>query len=137
MSSQPELILSALDVERLEVMLDSVSATQFPGKASLLAEIDRGDIREPEEMPDNVVTMNSSVRLSVIDSGRTFNRTLVYPRDAGAAEENISILAPVGSAILGLSVGDEIDWPMAGNKHTRVKIDDIIYQPERAGELHR
>ena len=137
MSNQPELILSALDVERLEVMLDKVSDSQFPGKTRLLAEIDRGDIREPQEMPDNVVTMNSTVRFNVAESGHTFSKTLVYPRDAGSADDNISILAPVGSAILGLTVGDTIDWPMAGNKETHVRIEEILYQPERAGDLHR
>ncbi|MGL5992303.1 MAG: GreA/GreB family elongation factor, partial [Aeromonas sobria] len=63
--------------------------------------------------------------------------TLVYPRDAKGDESNISILAPVGSALLGLKVGDGIAWPGPAGRTIEVEILEVVYQPERAGELHR
>ena len=63
--------------------------------------------------------------------------TLVYPRDADGSSEKVSILAPVGSALLGLRVGDVIDWPMPGGRSARLHVLAIRYQPEAAGELHR
>ena len=50
--------------------------------------------------------------------------------------KTISILAPAGSAMLGLVEGDEIDWPMLDNKMMKIKVEEIVYQPERAGEFH-
>ncbi|MBX3665016.1 MAG: GreA/GreB family elongation factor, partial [Burkholderiales bacterium] len=65
-----------------------------------------------------------------------FELTLVYPRDAGG-EGRISVLAPVGSALLGLSVGSALDWPLPDGPSTTVRVSAITYQPERAGEHHR
>ena len=62
---------------------------------------------------------------------------LVYPRDADGSAHKVSILAPVGSALLGLRTGDSIDWPMPGGRTARLEVLAIRYQPEAAGELHR
>lgn len=137
MSSTPNIIMSSLDVERLEKLIESLPDNAFPGKAALEAELARADVVDPHEVPPSVVTMNSKVRFSVISTGEIFNLTLVYPRDLDAAGDKISILAPVGSALLGLSQGDEIEWPKPGGGVLRVRIDEVLYQPERAGELHR
>jgi regulator of nucleoside diphosphate kinase len=137
MSSKPNIIMSSLDVERLEQLIESLPDNAFPGKQALEAELARADVVEPADVPPTVVTMNSRVRFSVISTGETFNLTLVYPKDLDASGEKISILAPVGSALLGLSQGDEIEWPKPGGGVLRVRIDEVLYQPERAGELHR
>lgn len=137
MSSKPNIIMSSLDVERLEQLIESLPDNAFPGKQALEAELARADVMEPADVPPTVVTMNSRVRFSVISTGETFNLTLVYPKDLDASGEKISILAPVGSALLGLSQGDEIEWPKPGGGVLRVRIDEVLYQPERAGELHR
>ena len=63
--------------------------------------------------------------------------TLVYPRDADPDAHQVSIFAPVGSALLGLRVGDAIDWPMPGGRTARLHVLAVRYQPEAAGELHR
>ena len=63
--------------------------------------------------------------------------TLVYPKDVNGAADRISVLAPVGSALLGLSAGDELDWPRPGGEMMTVRVLDVVYQPERAGEFHR
>lgn len=137
MSSKPNIIMSSLDVERLEKLIESLPENAFPGKVALENELARADVVDPSEVPPTVVTMNSRVRFSVISTGEAFNLTLVYPKDVDASGEKISILAPVGSALLGLAQGDEIEWPKPGGGVLRVRIDEVLYQPERAGELHR
>jgi regulator of nucleoside diphosphate kinase len=137
MSSRPDLIISSLDAERLETLLASLSDQAFPGKAALEAELARAEIVEPEQMPPTVVSMNSTVRFRVTESNEAFTLRLVYPKDSDSSQQTISILAPIGSALLGLSQGDEIDWPKPGRGLLRVRIEEVIDQPERRGEYHR
>ncbi len=135
MSTQPNITISEVDAQRLESLLASLPPKAFPGRAALEAELERADIVEAKDMPPNVVTMNSTVEFSVSSSKETFRLTLVYPKDVDDSGEKISILAPVGSALLGLSQGEEIEWPRPGGGSMRVRIDTIVYQPERAGDL--
>lgn len=114
MNSTPQIILTSQDLDRLEVLLMSLPANAFPGKEALRAELDRAEIVESEQIPPSVVTMNSTVRFSIDSSGEDFCLTLVYPKDVDGTGDKISILAPVGSALLGLSTGDEIEWPRPG-----------------------
>ena len=137
MSRKPQLILSSLDVDRLEALLDAMPASAFPGKADLEAEIARADIVEPSAIPPNVVTMNSTVTFDIAETGKQFQLTLVYPKDLDASTDKVSVFAPVGSALLGLSIGDQLVWPSVGGKNMTVHVTGIVYQPERAGELHR
>ncbi|HDP88505.1 MAG TPA: nucleoside diphosphate kinase regulator [Thioalkalivibrio sp.] len=137
MNSKPNIIVSEQDYERLEKLLDSLPADAFPGKAALEAELERADIVDSKDVPPDVVTMNSTVRFRVSSSDEEFRLTLVYPKDLDASGEKISILAPVGSALLGLSQGDEIEWPSPGGGRLRVRIEEVVYQPERAGDFHR
>ncbi len=137
MSGFPPIIVSTLDMERIDALLEQYPD---PGPAEIEAlrgELDRADVREPEQMPDNVVTMHSSVRFRIVDGGREFERTLVYPREIDGGDNKLSILTPVGSALLGLAVGAHIDWPSPGGKPTQVEIIEILYQPERAGDYAR
>ena len=135
--SKPQITLSSLDLERIEALLAALPASVFPGKAELQAELDRADVVEPQDIPPTVVTMNSTVRFAIVETGKEFCLTLVYPRDMDGSADRISILAPVGAALLGLSVGDELTWPGPGGKTMTVRVQEIVYQPERAGELHR
>lgn len=137
MSTTPKLIISSLDAERLENLLDSLPNSTFPGRAALEAELARAEIVPPAEIPPTVVTMNSTVKFSVASTGEEFLLTLVYPKDMDAKGGCISVLAPVGSALLGLSQGDAIEWPKPGGGMVKVTIDEVTYQPERAGELFR
>lgn len=136
MDTRPKIVISSLDAERLESLLESLPEGAFPGRAALEAELLRADVVDPEQIPPTVVTMNSTVRFRVA-SAEDFNLTLVYPKDVGASGDRISVLAPVGSALLGLSQGDEIEWPRPGGGMLKVRIEEVTYQPERAGEFHR
>jgi regulator of nucleoside diphosphate kinase len=137
MNTRPNIVISSLDADRLETLLDSLSDGAFPGKAELQAELARATIVEPKDVPSTVVSMNSTVRFRVESSSEVFNLTLVYPKDMDSSGNKISILAPVGSALLGLSQGDQIEWPKPGGGLLRVRIEEIVYQPERSGEYHR
>lgn len=137
MHTSPDIVISSLDAQRLENLLASVRGNDFPGRDELEAELARADVVEPEEIPPTVVTMNSTVRFKVLPGGQAFELTLVYPKDADGSSGRISILAPVGSALLGLSQGDEIEWPKPGGGVMQVRIEEVTYQPERAGEYHR
>jgi regulator of nucleoside diphosphate kinase len=137
MDKTPNIILSSLDLDRLEALLASLPLQAFPGRAALRAELDRADVVEPDQIPPTVVTMNSTVRFAVEPSQEEFCLTLVYPKGIDGSAEQISILAPIGSALLGLSIGNHIEWSGPGGHVLKVRIVDIVYQPERAGEFHR
>lgn len=137
MTTKPKIIMSSLDAERLDALLDSLPDNAFPGRDALEAELDRAEVVDPKDVPDTVITMHSTVKFKVASSSEEFWLTLVYPKDVDPEADNISILAPVGSALLGLSQGDEIEWPKPGGGMLRVQIEEVTYQPERSGEYHR
>ena len=117
--------------------MSSLRPNGFLDKANLQRELERAEVVAPEEIPPDVVTMNSTVRFAIEGSGQDFSLTLVYPKDVGGEPDRISVLAPIGSALLGLSVGDELEWPRPGGGMWKVRVIDVVYQPERSGELHR
>ncbi len=137
MNTLPGITISSLDADRLEKLLETTQDREFAGKENLEAELLRANIVAPEAMPDNVVSMNSTVRFRVKSTGEVFTKTLVYPKDMDDLESKISILAPVGSALLGLEQGTSIDWPNPAGGNVSVVIEEIMFQPERAGQLHR
>ncbi|WP_430010373.1 nucleoside diphosphate kinase regulator [Methylophaga lonarensis] len=137
MATKPNIIVSEQDAERLDKLLASLPEKEFSAREALEAELDRAEILPSTEMPNDVVTMNSTVRFRVSSSKDDFCLTLVYPKDMDDSGNKISILAPVGSALLGLRQGDEIEWPGSDGRMMQVRIEEIIYQPEREGEYHR
>jgi regulator of nucleoside diphosphate kinase len=137
MSTRPKIVISSIDADRLDQLIESLPRTGFPGKDELEAELARAQVVDPKDVPPTVVTMNSTVRFKVESSSEEFTLTLVYPKDMDSSSDKISILAPVGSALLGLSQGDEIEWPKPGGGVLRVRIEEVTYQPERAGEYYR
>jgi regulator of nucleoside diphosphate kinase len=137
MTTKPKIVLSSLDADRLATLLDSLPDRAFPGRDELESELARAEIVPPQAVPPTVVTMNSTVKFSIQASSKEFFLTLVYPKDVDPRGGTISILAPVGSALLGLSKGDQIEWPNPGGGTLRVRIEDVLYQPERAGDFRR
>lgn len=137
MEQRPAVTISSLDATRLEKLLAAPGRQPLPGSDELQAELDRATILAPADMPPDVVTMNSTVTFRMEPSGKEFSLTLVYPSDVDGSGEKISILAPVGSALLGLREGDQISWPKPGGGSLLVRLLRVVYQPERAGELLR
>ncbi|MGO1003133.1 nucleoside diphosphate kinase regulator [Lysobacter sp. CA196] len=132
----PPLTLSRLDCDRLEALLEQPQAAGLDTRG-LRRELDRAELVEPEQMPADIITMNSVIRFIDESNGEEREVALVYPRDADGSTERISILAPVGTALLGLAVGARIDWPLPGGRSARLRVIALRYQPEAAGDLHR
>ena len=135
--SKDNLVISSFDKQRLMRLLKSgeTAAEQREELEDLAREIERGTEVRPQEIPPDVVTMNSTVRVTDVDSGSTYTYTIVFPADADYEKGKISILAPLGTALLGFRVGDTVDWNMPRGVR-RLRIEEIIYQPEAAGDFH-
>lgn len=131
----PDITLSTTDFDRLDNLLASLSQDTV-GYNTLSQELQRAIIVSPKQLPDNVVSMNSTVRFSLAN-GKSSTLTLVYPKDLDQSGNKISVLAPVGSALLGLKCGDSINWPLPGGDMSVITVDEVVYQPERAGAYHR
>lgn len=132
----PPLVVSSRDLDRIEALLEAPAYRNLPGIAALRKELDRASIVSPEEVPAGVVTMNSQVLFRERGTNEEYGLTLVYPgpnNPPGA----VSIFAPVGSALLGLSVGQSISWQVPGGRELLLDVLDVIYQPEARGEYHR
>ncbi|MEX5746154.1 nucleoside diphosphate kinase regulator [Massilia sp. X63] len=136
MNSPIHPIVSSHDLARIEALLDAMPARVLPGREALLDELDRADVRPPQDMPPDVVTMNSTVRFATAVPPKEFCLKLVYPQDAGA-DDRISVLAPVGSALLGLAAGEAIEWPRPRGGTLRVNVLEVVSQPEREGDFLR
>jgi regulator of nucleoside diphosphate kinase len=135
-TTRPAITVSERDLERLEGMLASLSDAQ-PGTEALRAELDRAQLLPSEAMPPDVVTMNSRIRFVVEPAGKEMEMTLVYPRDFSGGPDQLSVTTPAGVAVLGLAVGQEIEWLAPNGQTVRARIVDIPYQPERAGDYTR
>ena len=139
MPVQNKIYITEFDRKRLKGLIKFAEQHWDKGVLQYLRELDeeldRAEIVKPEEVPTDVVTMNSTFRLHDLDSGEEFVYTLVFPARADSVSGEISVLAPLGTAVLGYRVGDTINWETpAGPK--RLKVKKIIYQPEARGNYH-
>ena len=135
-TTTPPIVMSSLDWDRLDQLMADPANRRLPVAAALQRELDRARIVEPNEVPPEVVTMNSTIRFVDETSKAESELTLVYPVTAGAPG-TVSVLAPVGSALLGLSVGQTISWPMPGGRTAELRVLEVLRQPEAMGEFHR
>jgi regulator of nucleoside diphosphate kinase len=130
------IYITELDYNRLSGLIDRTrerNASDGEYLNKLEAELDRAEIVDPKDMPADVVTMRSKVRLKDLVSGESNTYSLVFPTEANFAEGKISILAPIGTAILGYKQGDTIEWPVPSGLR-KLKVEEILYQPEAAGD---
>lgn len=122
------------DMRRLTDLVESaerISSRDLHHLRMLKKELERAEVVPSAELPADVVTMNSRVRVRDLDSGRESIYALVFPRDADVAQGRISVLAPIGTAIIGYRAGDVIEWEVpAGEK--RFKVEEVLYQPRAA-----
>lgn len=127
MENQSQIIITHNDFQKLSALVSN-STSQL---AELLEEeLDRATVVTDEELPDDVVSMNSTVCFTDLDSGAESVVTLVYPHEANIEKNKISILAPIGSALIGLRVGQVIQWPVPNGKEKRLKVISVLFQPE-------
>ena len=100
----------------------------------LLSELSKAEIVSSEKIDKDVVTMNSEVKLFFGNTQKEQSFKIVYPQDANLKENKISIFSPIATALIGYKIGDEIEWIVPGGM-TKIKIVDLIYQPEAAGDF--
>ena len=136
-SSVPSIILTTRDFNRLEKLLDSPALRRHPAAIALMEELNRAAVLAPEHIPDAVVTMHSTVECEEEITGEHHTLTLVYPNEANVGKGHVSILAPVGSALLGLSLGQSIDWAAPDGRKLRLRVIAVRYQPESSGDFNR
>jgi regulator of nucleoside diphosphate kinase len=130
--------MTKFDLERLGELLSVASDFSYRDRADLReleAEMARAKAVDPKKVPADVVTMNSRVRMTDLDSQKELVYTLVFPKDADFDQGRISVVSPVGTAILGYRVGDTIEWNVPAGKK-RLRIEELLYQPEAAGDFH-
>lgn len=132
------LYITEFDKSRLEELIEV--AEEFGGHdrrdlESLAEELEKAEVVSPKNVPADVVTMNSKVILRDLTTSEEMTYVLVFPRDANIDTGAISVLAPVGTAILGYAKGDIVEWPVPSGMR-RIRIQEILYQPEAAGDYH-
>lgn len=136
MLQPPPIVLSSVDITRIRRFLGRPGVRDTEAAEALEDEIERAEVVEPTELPPDVVSMNSTASLLDVVKNREFQLTLVYPGQGGE-EGKVSVLAPLGSALLGMKVGREIEWPLPSGQCTRIRVLKVMYQPEAAGDFER
>lgn len=133
-----KLFVSKFDKERLENLLYRAIENGHENKEALKAlgtELKNAKIVNPKNIPANIVTMNTKLILKDVKTSKETTYTLVFPDDTDKESGTISILAPIGTAILGYAEGDIIEWPVPSGIR-KIQIEKILYQPEAAGDFH-
>lgn len=134
MSSAPPIVITTQDYDRIQGVLQPLlQATPSENIELLDEELARAKIVRPEELAPNVVSMNSEFIYEDLNKAQRRRARLVYPKDANVDRSWISVLAPLGSALLGMEAGNEIAWRMPSGPR-RLKLVEICYQPEAAGD---
>ena len=132
------IIINRLDYERIKKSMNdakrinSISSTNYE---KLLAELNTAKILEPSDVPSDVVTMNSIVKLSFLNNNKQVEFEIVYPENSNLKDHKISIFSPIATALIGYKVGDEIEWIEPAGL-TKIRIDEIVYQPESSGNYN-
>ena len=131
------IYITALDRRRLELLADTLAGNEYMDRyASMLMDVlESAEVVTSEEIPTDVVTMNSRVRYADMTAHSTKEITVVYPEEADAVQGKVSVLSPIGNALLGMKVGQvgRLRLPQGGERAIRVL--RILYQPEAEGHL--
>ena len=116
------ILMTERDYLRIKHILSFQSSSEFE---NLEIELERAKIIDESDVPKGLVTMNTKFKFEVMQEKKTMVVTIVYPEDANFAEGLISVLAPLGSALIGLQVGQEINWMFPDGKVKRLKILEV------------
>lgn len=136
MSGKP-IQITEFDLQRLRKLILGAESTEYRQSEyleNLRMELERAEIVTPQEVPPTVVTMNSTIELLDLDTNEVETYTLVFPEDADISQGKISVLAPIGTAMLGYEIGDIFEWDVPAGKR-RLRVERIIYQPEASGDF--
>jgi len=122
--------------EMLESLLQAVGRPYRGFVDRLRRELERARIVPAAEVDGDVVTMNSHLRVRDLDTGAAERLTLVFHGDADVFGGRLSVLSPLGTALIGQRAGDRIEWDAHGGGARRLRVERILYQPEAAGHFH-
>lgn len=131
MATGESILITEQDYERLALL---IMHSNGPNVSTLEEELARAEVVNQKDIPNDVVTMNSIVTFVSKDTGKESEIKLVYPKDADVTKGYVSVLAPVGIALIGLRVGQSIDWPMPNGQPRQLQVTGIKYQPEAQGD---
>ena len=138
-SKRGVIYITESDFDRLRKLIDIMSTSDVDKTREYLQvledELDKAEIVKPKSVPKDVITMRSKVRLLDIDAGKEVVYSLVFPNEADLDQGKISVLAPIGTAMIGYKVGDVIEWEVPAGLR-RLQVEEILYQPEAAGDYH-
>jgi regulator of nucleoside diphosphate kinase len=134
-----EIVVTEFDQSRLRNLLEGTRQWNARDRAHvdhLESELNRAQVVPPVNVPPDVVTMNSEIVVRDMDSNEELTFAVVFPSDADVNRQKISILAPIGTAVLGYRAGDMIEWNVPGRRR-RLRIERVLFQPEAAGLFDR
>ena len=128
------IYITEADMKRLRPLIEGVKNSRDDLRA-LQAELAHARVVTPTDVPPDVITMNSKARLLDLGTGEAMVFTLVFPGNACIEHDKISVVAPIGTAMLGQRVGDEFEWEVPAGS-VRLRVEEVLYQPEAAGDYH-
>ncbi|MDD3718480.1 MAG: nucleoside diphosphate kinase regulator [Actinomycetota bacterium] len=130
------IFITQFDLDRLNLLIAEKRATG--GENAYLTELEtelgQAEVVDSKDIPGDVITMNSKVRMEDAETGEEMIYSLVFPQDANIDEGKISVLAPIGTGMIGYKEGDIIEWPVPAGIR-KIKILEILYQPEASGDF--
>jgi regulator of nucleoside diphosphate kinase len=122
---KPDIVISEADHARLSRMAEGLLDRLPEVAGELLAEVERAKVVAPEALPRNVVAMGSTVEFAV-KAGQTRRVTLVYPDQADIAKDRISVLTPIGAALIGLGEGQSITWTTRDGRTRELRVLRVL-----------
>ena len=139
MGREINIYITKPDHERLtkliEIAREREGDTNREHLDRLEEELEKAEVVEQKDIPPDVITMRSTVSLKDLDTGEKMIYWLAFPTEANYDEGKISVLAPIGTAMLGYRRGDVIEWEVPSGVR-RLKVEEVLYQPESKGDYH-
>ena len=132
-----KIFITTTDAERLRNLIQDMKNPNDHERIYLkllTEELLRAEVVEPQKIPRDVVTMNSLVKFRDMETREVYMYSIAYPANSDFEKGRISVLAPIGMALLGYRVGDVVEWPVPAGMR-RLKVEEVLFQPEAAGQF--
>lgn len=128
------IYITEADINRLRPLIEALKDSRDDLRG-LEGELEHAHVVAPADVPPDVITMNSKARVRDLETDEEMTYTLVFPDKANIDEGKISVVAPIGTAMLGQRVGDEFEWEVPAGS-VRLRVEEVLYQPEASGDFH-
>ena len=139
MGKKTNIYITKPDHERLTKLIEIAREREGDANRKYLdrleEELERAEVVQQKDIPADVITMRSTVRLKDLDTSEEMTYQLMFPTEANFDEGKISVLAPIGTAMIGYRRGDVIEWEVPSGVR-RLRVEEVLYQPESKGEYH-